>query len=55
MSGFFDGGYSDAARTGAHTAYQMMMASTITLVGMLGPRRYVRLRVWSHLARLVRQ
>ena len=39
-SGFFDGGYSDPARTGAHTAYQGLLVATIAVVGVLAARRF---------------
>ncbi len=42
VSGFFDGGYSDPARTGAHTAYQVLLVTTIGVVGALAARRFTR-------------
>ncbi len=42
VSGFFDGGYSDPARTAAHTAYQVLLVTTIGVVGALAARRFSR-------------
>ncbi|WP_404386490.1 hypothetical protein LL946_07930 [Knoellia locipacati] len=42
VSGFFDGGYSDPARTGAHTAYQVLLVSMLAVVGILAARRFNR-------------
>lgn len=44
VSGFFDGGYSDPARTGAHTAYQGLLVGMLAVVGVLAARRFSRLR-----------
>ncbi|MDT0212489.1 hypothetical protein Q9R29_01200 [Rothia sp. ARF10] len=44
VSGFFDGGYSDPARTGAHTAYQGLLVGMLAVVGVLAARRVSRLR-----------
>jgi peptidoglycan/LPS O-acetylase OafA/YrhL len=44
VSGFFDGGYSDPVRTGAHTAYQMVLVATIAVVGVLAARRFLSVR-----------
>ncbi len=44
VSGFFDGGYSDPARTGAHTAYQGLLVSMLAVVGVVAARRFSRLR-----------
>ncbi|WP_156971655.1 hypothetical protein [Knoellia flava] len=44
VSGFFDGGYSDPARTGAHTAYQAVLVTMLAVVGVLAARRFMRLR-----------
>ncbi|KGN41195.1 hypothetical protein [Knoellia aerolata] len=44
VSGFFDGGYSDPARTGAHTAYQGLLVAMIAVVGGVAARRFFRLR-----------
>ena len=44
VSGFFDGGYGDPARTGAHTAYQGLLVAMIAVVGGVAARRFVRLR-----------
>jgi peptidoglycan/LPS O-acetylase OafA/YrhL len=44
VSGFFDGGYSDPARTGAHTAYQGLLVGMLAVVGVLAVRRFSRLR-----------
>ncbi|MFW5473056.1 hypothetical protein ACOCJ5_07095 [Knoellia sp. CPCC 206450] len=45
VSGFFDGGYSDPARTGAHTAYQGLLVTMLAVVGVLAARRFSR--VWT--------
>ena len=44
VSGFFDGGYTDPARTGAHTAYQGLLVGMLTVVGVVAARGAVRLR-----------
>ncbi len=44
VSGFFDGGFSDAARTPLHVAYQLLLVAGLTVVGGLAARRWVRLR-----------
>lgn len=44
VSGFFDGGYSDPARTGAHTAYQGLLVTMLAVVGVVAGRRFSRLR-----------
>ncbi|CAN7243127.1 hypothetical protein [Knoellia sp. LjRoot47] len=44
VSGFFDGGYSDPARTGAHTAYQGLLVGMLAVVGVLAARQFSRLR-----------
>jgi len=44
VSGFYDGGYSDPARTGAHTAYQALLVGMLGVVGLLAARRVSRLR-----------
>jgi hypothetical protein len=43
VSGFFDGGYWDPARTGAHTAYQGLLVTTLAVVGVVAARRFIRL------------
>jgi hypothetical protein len=43
-SGFFDGGYSDPARTPFHVAYQALFVGAIVVVGLLAVRRIARLR-----------
>ncbi|GAA4116506.1 hypothetical protein GCM10022415_13580 [Knoellia locipacati] len=44
VSGFFDGGYSDSARTGAHTAYQGLLVGMLAVVGVMAARRFSHLR-----------
>jgi peptidoglycan/LPS O-acetylase OafA/YrhL len=44
VSGFFDGGYSDPARTGAHTAYQGLLVGMLAFVGVVAARRFLHLR-----------
>lgn len=43
VSGFFDGGYSDPARTAFHVAYQAVFVGAIVVVGLLAARRLARL------------
>lgn len=44
VSGFFDGGYSDPARTGAHTAYQGLLVTMLAVAGVLAARRFRQVR-----------
>jgi hypothetical protein len=43
VSGFYDGGYSDPARSPFHVAYQLLFIATIALVGVLAALRFVSL------------
>ncbi len=44
VSGFFDGGYSDPARSTVHVIYQAVFVAAIVVVGVLAARRFFRLR-----------
>jgi len=39
ISGFYDGGYSDPARSPLHVAYQFLFIATIAVVGVLAGLR----------------
>jgi hypothetical protein len=43
VSGFFDGGYSDPARSPLHVAYQLLFVTAIAVVGVLAALRFVSL------------
>lgn len=43
VSGFFDGGYSDPARSSLHVAYQLLFVAGIAAVGVLAALRFVSL------------
>jgi hypothetical protein len=43
VSGFFDGGYSDPARSTLHVAYQLLFVAAIAVVGVLAAVRFVSL------------
>jgi peptidoglycan/LPS O-acetylase OafA/YrhL len=43
ISGFYDGGYSDPARSSLHVAYQFVFIAAIAVVGVLAVLRFVSL------------
>ena len=43
VSGFYDGGYSDPARSPLHVAYQLLFLAAIAIVGVLAALRFVSL------------
>ena len=43
ISGFYDGGYSDPARSPLHVAYQLLFIATIAVVGVLAGLRFTSL------------
>ena len=43
MSGFYDGGYSDPARSPLHVAYQFVFVAAIAGVGVLAAVRFISL------------
>ena len=43
VSGFFDGGYSDPARSALHVGYQLLFVAAIGVVGVLAAVRFVSL------------
>ena len=43
ISGFYDGGYSDPARSPLHIAYQLLFIATIAVVGVLAGLRFTSL------------
>lgn len=43
VSGFYDGGYSDPARSPLHVAYQLLFVAAIAVVGVLAAVRFCSL------------
>lgn len=43
VSGFYDGGYSDPARSPLHVAYQFVFVTAIAVVGVLAALRFISL------------
>ena len=43
ISGFYDGGYSDPARSSLHVVYQLVFVAAIAVVGVLAALRFVSL------------
>jgi hypothetical protein len=43
VSGFYDGGYSDPARSPLHVAYQLLFVAAIAVVGVLAALRFISL------------
>ena len=43
ISGFYDGGYSDPARSPLHVAYQLLFVAAIAVVGVLAAIRFISL------------
>ena len=43
VSGFYDGGYSDPARSPLHVAYQLLFVAAIAAVGVLAALRFASL------------